>query len=330
MKSNLNVLVTGGAGYIGSQVCKNLFLNGFNPVVVDNLVYGHIENVKWGNFFKIDLKDRKKVFDFFSKNKFIAVIHLAAYAYVGESVEKPQKYYENNVLTSLNLLDAMIENKIKNIVFSSSCATYGLPTQLPITEQQIQLPINPYGNSKLFVERIIQDYANAYDMNFGILRYFNVAGADIDQEIGELHIPETHLIPLAIQAAYDKNFTLKVFGNDYNTTDGSAIRDYIHVYDLADAHILTLKKIISSRKSLTLNLGAGKGYSVIEVINQIEKYTKMKVKYEFADRRAGDPQKLFSSIKMAEEKLNWSPKYSNIEKIVETAVLWYRKVNSIL
>ena len=320
-----NILVTGGAGYIGSQICKSLKNEGFNPIVFDNLIYGHKWAVKWGDFIKGDLLDRDSIFKVLEKCNFYAVIHLASYAYVSESIENPAKYYRNNIVGAINLLDAMLENNVKNIIFSSTCATYGAPDAIPIKENDLQKPINPYGSSKLAVEKIIKDYHRAYNFKYSILRYFNAAGADLDGEIGEYHTPETHLIPLVIRAAFDKKYTLKIYGNDYKTTDGTTIRDYIHVVDLANAHTLSLKKIKNTGNSFCLNLGANFGLSVMQIINHVELLTNKKVKYEVVSRRVGDPTILIADNNSAKEEIGWTPKYSNISQILNSAIEWYVK-----
>lgn len=322
---NNNILVTGGAGYIGSQICKSLKNEGFNPIAFDNLIYGHKWAVKWGDFIKGDLLDRDCIFKVLKKCNFFAVIHLAAYAYVGESIENPAKYYRNNIVGAINLLDAMLKNDVKNIIFSSTCSTYGVPDTIPIKENHFQKPINPYGCSKLTVEKIIKDYHRAYNFKYSILRYFNAAGADLDGEIGESHTPETHLIPLVIRAAFDKKYVLKIYGNDYKTMDGTAIRDYIHVVDLANAHILSLTEIKNTGKSFCLNLGTNLGLSVMQIINNVELLTKKKVKYEVVSRRVGDPPILIADNNFAKEQIGWTPKYSNISKILDTSIEWYVK-----
>ena len=322
---SLNILVTGGAGYIGSHVCKSLKNNGFNPVVYDNLIYGHKWSVKWGDFIQGDLLDREFIFEVFDKYNFFAVIHLAAFAYVGESVQKPAKYYRNNIVGAINLLDAMHQNDVKNIIFSSTCSTYGIPENIPMKESHIQNPINPYGYSKLVVEKLIKDYYKAYNFKYIVLRYFNVAGADPEAEIGESHDPETHLIPLVIKAAFDKNYILKVYGDNYKTSDGSAVRDYIHVSDLAFAHTQSLMKIKTSNESCCLNLGTGSGLSVMQIIKNVEAVSNKKVKYKIMPRREGDPSVLIADSSQAIKEIGLSPKYSDISKIIETSIKWYKK-----
>ncbi len=319
-----NILVVGGAGYIGSHTCKELYKQGFNPIVFDNLIYGHKEFIKWGEFVLGDLNNIEQIRLVFEKFKIDAVMHFAAFAYVGESVENPKKYYTNNVIATLNLLHVMLEFGVKYFIFSSTCATYGNPQYLPIDEKHPQNPINPYGMSKLMVENILKDYANAYDFKFISLRYFNASGCDIDCEIGESHEPETHLIPLILDAALGKRKNIKVFGTDYDTRDGSAIRDYIHVIDLAHAHILALKYLYNGNKSEIFNLGNGEGFSVKEVIECAKRVTKKDIEVVCIDRRAGDPATLIGSNKKAVSKLGWNPKYNKLEDILLTAWEWHK------
>lgn len=316
------VLVAGGAGYIGSHTVKYLLKNNYNVVVVDNLSFGHREAVLTENFERIDLADKPALDKVFKKYKIDAVIHFAAYTYVGESVISPQKYYWNNVVNTLNLLDTMIENGVKNIVFSSTCATYGNPEYAPIDEKHTQSPINPYGKTKLMMEQIMADYETAYGLKYVALRYFNAAGADAQGELGEVHNPETHLIPLVLKAIKGEIPQLTVFGTDYDTIDGTCIRDYIHVEDLADAHMKSVEKIFETQKSYCINLGTGIGTSVKEIINAAEEITGKKVPLVYGEKRAGDPAKLYASNQKAKEILNWNPKYTNIHKIIETAWHW--------
>jgi UDP-glucose-4-epimerase GalE len=320
-----NVLVTGGAGYIGSHVCKSLKIKGYTPIVVDNLIYGHESAVKWGDFVKGDLLDKKFLDELFIKYDFSSVIHLAAFAYVGESVQDPAKYYNNNIIGAINLMNTMLENNVKKLIFSSTCSTYGSPKNIPIDELHTQIPINPYGYSKLVVETILKDYSRAYNFQYVVLRYFNAAGADPENEIGESHEPETHLIPLVIKAALDRKYTLKVFGDDYETNDGTAIRDYVHVSDLADAHTLGLSKIETSKESYEFNLGTGTGLSVMEIIKGVELVIKKKVKYKIMERREGDPPILIADSSYANKILGWSTNYSNPRNIIETAFNWHTK-----
>lgn len=319
------VLVCGGAGYIGSHINKQLNKEGYETVVFDNLVYGHREAVKWGDFIQGDLKNIDEIEAAFQKYKIDAVFHFAAYAYVGESVEKPEKYYYNNVSNTLNLLQVMKKYGCNKIIFSSTCATYGEPEKAPITEEMPQNPINPYGASKLMVERIFKDYSKAYGLKFVVLRYFNAAGADPEGEIGESHTPETHLIPLVLDAASGKRQDIKIFGTDYDTPDGSCIRDYIHVYDLATAHLAALYYLEEGKESDFFNLGNALGTSVLEVVKSVKKVTGREFTVAMTDRRAGDPAKLVGSSEKARKVLGWKPIYGDIDTIVEHAWKWHEK-----
>ena len=322
------ILVTGGAGYIGSHVCKKLFKNGYNPVTFDNLVYGHKEAVKWGDLFIGDLLNENSLFEAFQKYKPIAVMHFAAFAYVGESVINPSKYYRNNFLGSYNLLEVMRIMNISAIVFSSTCATYGIPKSSVIEENHLQNPINPYGKTKFAVEQMLKDYDKAYGIRNVSLRYFNAAGADPDCETGENHDPETHLIPLALDVAAKKRTEFTIFGNDYDTSDGTCIRDYIHVFDLADAHILALEYLLKGSSSDFFNLGTGNGCSVMEVINSIKRITGKDIPLKLGLRRDGDPPILVSNYNKAKNELNWNPKYTDIDSIIQTAWKWHGSINS--
>lgn len=317
------ILICGGAGYIGSHCNKMLAKNGYETVVFDNLVYGHREAVKWGELVVGDLNDTNALNALFDKYDFDAVMHFAAYAYVGESVENPEKYYFNNVANTLNLLKAMREHGVNKIVFSSTCATYGEPEIVPITEDMPQNPINPYGATKLMVERIFKDYHKAYSLNFVVLRYFNAAGADPDGVIGESHNPETHIIPLVLDAASGLRPDVKVFGTDYDTPDGSCVRDYIHVTDLASAHILALHHLENGGESDFFNLGNERGTSVLEVLESVERVTGREFIATITDRRPGDPAKLIGSSKKAREVLSWNPQFEDIDTIVSHAWKWH-------
>lgn len=317
------VLVCGGAGYIGSHINKQLHKADYETVVFDNLIYGHREAVKWGCFEQGDLKNIEDIEKVFCKYSIEAVFHFAAYAYVGESVTEPEKYYYNNVANTLNLLKVMRKHGCNKIIFSSTCATYGEPEKVPITEDMRQNPINPYGASKLMVEQIFKDYQTAYDLKFVVLRYFNAAGADPDGEIGESHNPETHIIPLVLDAASGKREAIKVFGTDYETPDGSCIRDYIHVYDLATAHIQALHYLEQGKESDSFNLGNELGTSVLEVIDSVKRITGRNFKVILADRRPGDPAKLVGSSLKAQNVLGWKPVYADVDKIVEHAWRWH-------
>jgi len=319
------ILIIGGAGYIGSHINKLLNRNGHETIVYDSLIYGHRSAVKWGDFILGDLDNIDQLTDLFSKYNIKAVMHFAAFTYVSESVENPEKYYINNVSNTLNLLKVMRKFSCKKFIFSSTCSTYGNPEYNPIDEKHPQNPINPYGRSKLMIEQILQDYSDAYDIKYVSLRYFNAAGADIDCEIGEDHSPETHLIPLALDAALSKRPDIKVFGTDYETNDGSAIRDYIHVEDIAEAHMLAFKYLEKGGNSDVFNLGNGEGYSVIEVIDLVKRVTKKDFKVTFMDRRAGDPARLVGDATKAKDVLQWKPKYYELEKIIQTAWNWHQR-----
>lgn len=319
------ILVCGGAGYIGSHINKQLNKEGYETVVFDNLVYGHREAVKWGTFEQGDLKNIEDIERIFQQHKIEAVFHFAAYAYVGESVSEPEKYYYNNVVNTLNLLKVMKKYGCNKIIFSSTCATYGEPERIPITEDMPQQPINPYGATKLIIERIFKDYHAAYGLQFVVLRYFNAAGADPESEIGESHNPETHLIPLVLDAASGKREDIKVFGTDYDTPDGSCVRDYIHVYDLATAHLLALHHLEQRKASDFFNLGNAIGTSVFEVIDAVKKVTGREFKVTLTDRRDGDAAKLVGSSVKAQSVLGWKPVYEDIELIVEHAWKWHEK-----
>lgn len=316
------ILVAGGAGYIGSHTVKYLLKNNYKVVVLDNLVYGHREAVMSENFEQVDLADKVALDKVFKKYDVDAVIHFAAYAYVGESVTNPKKYYNNNVVNTLNLLDTMIENNVKNIVFSSTCATYGNPKYMPLDEKHPQSPINPYGKTKLMIEQIMEDYETAYGLKYIALRYFNAAGCDSQGELGESHTPETHLIPLVLKAIKGEIPKITVFGTDYDTEDGTCIRDYIHVEDLADAHMLAVEKLFKDKISYCINLGTGIGTSVKEIIKASEQVTGKAVPLEYGERRPGDPDKLFASNQKAKDVLGWNPKYTNIQDLIKTAWLW--------
>jgi UDP-glucose-4-epimerase GalE len=317
----VSILIVGGAGYIGSQTAKRVAQAGLEPVVFDNLVYGHKWAVKWGPFVEGDLADGALIRNVLEEHKITSVVHFAAYAYVGESVQNPRKYYRNNVAGTLNLLDAMLDVGVRDLVFSSTCATYGDPIRVPIDEEHPQKPVNPYGETKLAIERALSWYQRATPLRFAALRYFNAAGADPDGEIGEDHDPETHLIPLAIEAALGGK-GLEIYGTDYPTPDGTAIRDYIHVQDLADAHVAALAKLGEGATSLFVNLGTGRGHSVREVIAAVEKLSGRKVPAREVDRRAGDPPALVADARRAADVLGWRAHLPGIETIVEHAWRW--------
>lgn len=320
---DMAILICGGAGYIGSHINKLLSHKGYETIVLDNLVYGHREAVKWGTFVYGDLSKEEDIESVFKLHKIDAVFHFAAFAYVGESVACPEKYYFNNVVNTLKLLKVMRRYGCDTIIFSSTCATYGEPDCVPITEGQKQDPINPYGMTKLMVERIFRDYGNAYGLRYAVLRYFNAAGADIEGEIGESHSPETHLIPLVLDAAAGKREDIKVFGTDYDTPDGSCVRDYIHVADLAEAHFLALRYLEQGGDSDFFNLGNERGTSVLEVIEAVKRVTGKRFTVTCTDRRPGDPAILVGSSKKAEQILGWKARYPDIEDIVAHAWQWH-------
>jgi UDP-glucose-4-epimerase GalE len=320
----VSILIVGGAGYIGSQTAKCVAQAGWKPVVFDNLVYGHEWAVKWGPLIEGDLADGALIRRVLKEHEVTAVVHFAAYAYVGESVTNPRKYYRNNVAGTINLLDAMLDAGVRDIVFSSTCATYGEPQRVPISEDHPQNPVNPYGETKLTVEKMLHWYGRAYGLRYAALRYFNAAGADPDGEVGEDHDPETHLIPLAIQAAMDGK-GLEIYGTDYGTPDGTAIRDYIHVLDLADAHVAALAKLRAGATSLSVNLGTGRGHSVRQVIAAVEKVSGKKIAVRETGRRAGDPPALVADARLAAEVLDWKARIPDIETIVAHAWRWTQK-----
>jgi len=320
-----NILVTGGAGYIGSHTAKALARAGYRPVTYDSLVYGHRHAVKWGPFIEGDIADTAKLERVIQDEAIDAVVHFAAFAYVGESVTKPEIYFQNNVVGSLSLLDAMRHTGVKPIVFSSTCATYGMPDRMPITEDTLQRPINPYGETKLMIERALAWYGPAHDIRSVSLRYFNACGADPEGEIGEEHDPETHLIPLILDAALGKRAAIDVFGTDYPTPDGTAVRDYIHVQDLADAHVKALSYLFEGGATTQVNLGTGTGNSVTEVIDAVERVTGRKVPKRLVARRAGDPPELVADPTKANALLGWKPKLSDIDSIIRTAWAWHTR-----
>lgn len=321
----MKILVAGGAGYIGSHTAKELIKEGFEVVVFDNFSAGRKELLVGGELFEGDLMDKEAIKKAFEKKNIEAVLHFASLIQVGESYADPQKYYTHNLITSLNLLDVMLEAGVKYFVFSSSAAVYGEPLQNPIPESHPLNPFNPYGQTKFFVEKVIQDYERAYGLRFISLRYFNAAGADPEGQLGELHDPETHLIPNILLFLLGKKKKFEIFGTDFPTKDGTAIRDYIHVTDLAKAHVLSLKKLLKSSQSEFINLGTNRGYSVLEVVNKTEEITREKVLYTERPRREGDVPVLLASREKAEQILGWKLYHSNIETIIETAWDWHKK-----
>jgi UDP-glucose-4-epimerase GalE len=317
-----HVLVTGGAGYIGSHICKSLFQKGYTPVTIDNLSLGYKHAVKWGPLIQGNCEDKALLRKLLDDYPILGVIHLAALSNVRESHRMPLQYYQNNVGATLNLLEVLKERRISYFVFSSTCSIYGIPKKVPIDETHPKCPINAYGESKWMVERILQTVSQSHGLKTATLRYFNAAGADPDGEIGESHHPETHLIPLLIQTAMGKRSDFTLFGEDHETEDGTPVRDFIHVTDLANAHVQALECMITQEQSLTLNLGTGKGYSVREVIDTIEKGWDLKIPIVSGERFSGDPPILIANAEKAQDILGWSPQYSDIQTIVETAWDW--------
>lgn len=318
------ILVTGGAGYIGSHTVRLLLKNSYTVIVLDNLSRGHKESLPPEiKFLQVDLLNRAAILHSFKDFHIDAVIHFAAFAYVGESVENPLMYYENNVIGSYNLISVLHELGIKHIVFSSTCSIYGNPVSVPINEGQVSAPINPYANTKLFIEHILQDADTAHGVKSVCLRYFNAAGASSNAEIGESHDPEPHLIPLVLFTALGKRPFIKVFGNDYPTPDGTCIRDYIHVDDLADAHQRAVEYLLSGNPSTIINLGTGDGNSVMEVIKTAEEVTGKEIPFQMVERRAGDPAVLVADNKKAREILGWNP-VNGIREVLQTAWNWHQ------
>ncbi len=322
MSRKLKVLVTGGAGYIGSHTVKLLVEKGFDVIVYDNLVNGHRDAVINARFFEGDILDSKRLDEIMTAKSFDAVVHFAAFIEVGESVKNPLKFYRNNVSGTLNLLNLLKKHKVKNFIFSSTAAVYGNPESVPIKEDFPLAPINPYGNTKLTVEKVLKDMSESGEINFVALRYFNASGADESGLIGESHNPETHLIPLVLKTAKGERECIKIFGTDYSTPDGTCIRDYIHVNDLANAHILALNYLLDGGKSDVFNCGYGMGYSVKKIIDTAKKITGVDFKVEEAPRREGDPPILVADNKKIKSVLDWNPEYNDIEYIIKTAWDW--------
>ncbi|HOJ63527.1 MAG TPA: UDP-glucose 4-epimerase GalE [Spirochaetota bacterium] len=325
----MTILVAGGAGYIGSHVCKMLSQKGYNVIVYDNLSYGYKKFAKWGDFVLGDIGDKNLLSLVFKNYKIDAVMHFCAFIEVGESVINPEKYYKNNLFNTIILLEAMKEAGINKFIFSSTAAVYGMPEKFPIEEDDKKTPINPYGRTKYMVENILEDYSKSYDFRSVSFRYFNASGASFDKDIGEAHNPESHLIPLILDAAIGKRECIKVFGTDYETKDGTAIRDYIHVLDLASAHIAGLEYLLQGGKTDYFNLGCGEGFSVKEIIENVKKITKKDFKIVETERRAGDPPVLIASSKKAEKILGWKRKYF-LDDIIKSAWEWHLEKDKII
>ncbi|MEO1114010.1 MAG: UDP-glucose 4-epimerase GalE [Pseudomonadota bacterium] len=317
------ILVTGGAGYIGSHTCKLLASSGWEPVTFDNLSTGNLSSVRWGPFVEGDIRDTALLQNTLVMFDIEAVIHFAASAYVGESVVDPATYYDNNVRGTLSVLDACTAAGVDRLIFSSSCATYGIPRQLPISEDSEQQPINPYGKTKLMAEHMIRDYAQAYDLKYVILRYFNACGADPEGELGEWHDPETHLIPRAMMAAAGRLTHLDVYGDSYETEDGTCLRDYVHVQDLAEAHVLAYRRLDTGGDSAVYNIGSGNCLSVRDIINSVERITAKSVPVNLRDKRPGDPPVLYANPQRAQSEIGFKARYSDIDTIVRTAAPFF-------
>ncbi len=317
-----SILVTGGAGYIGSHTCKALRQAGFAPVTYDNLSRGNSEAVKWGPLEVGNLADRARLREVLARHHPAAVVHFAALAYVGESIENPATYYLNNVAGTATLLDVMRECGVRGIVFSSSCAVYGAPAVVPIPETSPHAPINPYGTSKMVCERLLQECAAAFPLTFIALRYFNAAGADPDGEIGECHVPETHAIPLLLDAAAGAAKAFTIFGDDYPTPDGTCVRDYIHVTDLADAHVKAVRALLDGAESTALNIGTGRGWSVRELVDSVRRVTDRDIPVRVGPRRPGDPPVLIADPTRARDRLGWRPRYADLAIQVKHAWAW--------
>ena len=318
----MKILVVGGAGYIGSHMVKSLHQSNIDVLTLDNLSCGYRDAVKYGDFIEGDLGDRELLDKIFNEHQIDAVMHFAAFIEVGESVVEPAKYYKNNVCNTQVLLDAMVHHKVMYFIFSSTAAIFGEPQYTPIDEKHPKNPINPYGRSKLMVEHILQDYDHAYGLKSTCLRYFNAAGADPDGELGERHNPETHLVPLILQAASGRRADIKIFGNDYETEDGTCVRDYVHINDICSAHLLALKKMQASNQSAAYNLGNGTGFSVKKVIDTTKEVTGKDFKVIESERRDGDPAVLIADSALAKTALDWIPEFNQVVTIIETAWNW--------
>ncbi|RZO88890.1 MAG: UDP-glucose 4-epimerase GalE [alpha proteobacterium HIMB59] len=324
----MKILVVGGAGYIGSHMIKRFQNTDHQIDVLDNLSTGFKENSQNYKLHICDLSNKEQVHKILKENKYEMVMHFASSINVGESYDHPMKYYENNVINTLNLLECMIDLKILNFIFSSTAAVYGEPESIPIKEAQNLSPINPYGKTKSVVENILSDYDKSYGLKYISLRYFNACGAHIDGTIGERHNPETHLIPLILQTASGRRNNFKIYGDDYKTKDGTCVRDYIHVMDIAEAHLLSLEKLIQTQSSDIYNIGNEQGYSVREIIDMVEEITQTKIPYKISEKRKGDPAVLIADNSKITEKLNWRAKYSDLNTIINTAWEWEKKLSN--
>lgn len=313
------ILITGGAGYIGSHTALRLAQRGYGIIIIDSLIHGQPFNHPWATLIKADFADHKALIDIFTHHNIIGVMHFAALAQVGESVAQPLRYYQNNVIKTIQLIEIMLDHNVKNFVFSSSCSVYGVPEYLPLTEEHPCNPISPYGKGKYMVELALKDCAQAYGLNYVSLRYFNAAGALPEHGLGEYHVPETHIIPLAIRAAKNKT-PFSIFGTDYPTPDGTCIRDYVHVDDIAYAHQQALEHLLQNKPSEIFNLGSGDGYSVKQIINSIEKTMDTKMTLAASNRRPGDPAQLIADATRANTILNWKPRYT-LDAIIKTALI---------
>ena len=324
----MKILVVGGAGYIGSHMIKRFQSTDHQIDVLDNLSTGFKENSQNYKLHICDLSNKEQVHKILKENKYEMVMHFASSINVGESYDHPMKYYENNVINTLNLLECMIDLKILNFIFSSTAAVYGEPESIPIKEEQNLSPINPYGKTKSLVENILSDYDKSYGLKYISLRYFNACGAHIDGTIGERHNPETHLIPLILQTASGRRNNFKIYGDDYKTKDGTCVRDYIHVMDIAEAHLLSLEKLIQTQSSDVYNIGNKQGYSVREIIDMVEEITQIKIPYKISEKRKGDPAELIADNSKITEKLNWRARYSDLNTIINTAWEWEKKLSN--
>ena len=324
----MKILVVGGAGYIGSHMIKRFQDTDYQIEILDNLSTGFEVNTQNYKLHVCDLSNKDQVHQILKENNYESIMHFASFINVGESYINPKKYYDNNVTNTLNLLDCMVDLKISNFIFSSTAAVYGEPSSTPIKENQKIAPVNPYGNTKAIVEKILKDYEEAYGLKYISLRYFNACGAHIDGTIGERHDPETHLIPLILQSASGRRKDFKVYGDDYDTKDGTCVRDYIHVMDLAEAHLLSLQELIKNQKSDIYNIGDNQGFSVKEIISMAEKITQIKIPYEITSRRKGDPSELIADNEKISENLNWSANYSDLKTILETAWEWEKRLSN--